>query len=344
MKISTMKVRAGQRNLITDIDGILVGNAENHAVKTGSTVLYGERPFTANVHVMGGAPGTRETDLLAADKLVSQVDALVLSGGSAFGLDAASHVATLLRAEDRGLAVDRVKVPIVPAAILFDLLNGGDQNWVKNPWFDLGGKAFHAKGRDFALGSVGAGFGATTADLKGGLGSASIVLESGISIGALVAVNSLGSVIQQGSPHFWAAYHEMDGEFGGFGPSPNLIDIGEIHSKMNRRDAGEQAANGNTTIAIVATDATLDKAQCKRMAVAAHDGMARAIWPSHTPFDGDLVFALGTGAKPALPESEMMALGHFAAVCLARAIARAVWYATPAEGDLLPTFAEKFGL
>ena len=344
MKISTMKVRAGQRNLITDIDGILVGNAENHAVKTGSTVLYGERPFTANVHVMGGAPGTRETDLLAADKLVSQVDALVLSGGSAFGLDAASHVATLLRAEDRGLAVDRVKVPIVPAAILFDLLNGGDQNWVKNPWFDLGGKAFHAKGRDFALGSVGAGFGATTADLKGGLGSASIVLESGISIGALVAVNSLGSVIQQGSPHFWAAYHEMDGEFGGFGPSPNLIDIGEIHSKMNRRDAGEQAANGNTTIAIVATDATLDKAQCKRMAVAAHDGMARAIWPSHTPFDGDLVFALGTGAKPALPESEMMALGHFAAVCLARAIARAVWHATPAEGDLLPTFAEKFCL
>jgi len=344
MKISTMKVRAGQRNLITDIDGILVGNAENHAVKTGSTVLYGERPFTANVHVMGGAPGTRETDLLAADKLVSQVDALVLSGGSAFGLDAASHVATLLRAEDRGLAVDRVKVPIVPAAILFDLLNGGDQNWVKNPWFDLGGKAFHAKGRDFALGSVGAGFGATTADLKGGLGSASIVLESGISIGALVAVNSLGSVIQQGSPHFWAAYHEMDGEFGGFGPSPNLIDIGEIPSKMNRRDAGEQAANGNTTIAIVATDATLDKAQCKRMAVAAHDGMARAIWPSHTPFDGDLVFALGTCAKPALPESEMMALGHFAAVCLARAIARAVWHATPAEGDLLPTFAEKFGL
>lgn len=344
MKINTMKIRTGPRNLITDIDGILVGNAENHAVKTGSTVLYGERPFTANLHVMGGAPGTRETDLLAADKLVSHVDALVLSGGSAFGLDAASHVATLLRAEDRGLAVDRVKVPIVPAAILFDLLNGGDQNWTKNPWFELGGKAFHAKGRDFDLGSAGAGFGATTADLKGGLGSASIVLESGISIGALVAVNSLGSVIQQGSPHFWAAYHEMEGEFGGFGPSPNNIDIGDIPSKMGRRDAGEQAANGNTTIAIVATDATLDKAQCKRMAVAAHDGMARAIWPSHTPFDGDLVFALGTGAKPALPENEIMALGHFAAVCLARAIARAVWHATPAEGDLLPTFAEKFGL
>jgi len=349
MNINTMKVRAGPRNLITDIDGILVGNAENHAVKTGSTVLYGERPFTANVHVMGGAPGTRETDLLAADKLVSQVDALVLSGGSAFGLDAASHVATLLRAEDRGLAVGSVKVPIVPAAILFDLLNGGDQNWVKNPWFELGGKAFHAKARDFDLGSVGAGFGATTADLKGGLGSASIVLESGISIGALVAVNSLGSVIQQGSPYFWAAYHEMDGEFGGFGSSPNKIDMSDIPSKMDRhdageQDAGEQMANGNTTIAIVATDATLDKAQCKRMAVAAHDGMARAIWPSHTPFDGDLVFALGTGAKPALPESEMMALGHYAAVCLARAIARAVWHATPAEGDLLPTFAEKFGL
>lgn len=344
MKISTMKVRAGPRNLITDVDGILVGNAENHAVKTGSTVLYGEQPFTANVHVMGGAPGTRETDLLEADKLVSQVDALVLSGGSAFGLDAASHVATLLRSEDRGLAVDRVKVPIVPAAILFDLLNGGDQNWVKNPWFDLGGKAFHAKGRDFDLGSVGVGFGATTADLKGGLGSASIALENGISIGALVAVNSLGSVIQQGSPHFWAAYHEMDEEFGGFGPSPNHIDISDIPSKMNRRDVGEQAANGNTTIAIVATDAALDKAQCKRMAVAAHDGMARAIWPSHTPFDGDLVFALGTGTQPALPESEMMALGHYAAVCLARAIARAVWHATPAEGDLLPTFAEKFGV
>lgn len=345
-----MTLTPGPRNLITDVDGILVGNAHNMAVKTGTTVLYGESPFVANVHVMGGAPGTRETDLLDSDKLVSEVDALVLSGGSAFGLDAPSHVAKLLRAEGRGLSVDRVKVPIVPAAILFDLLNGGDQSWDENPWYALGAEAFHARSQDFQLGSAGAGYGATTADLKGGLGSASIILESGITIGALVAVNALGSVIQQGRPHFWAAHQEINNEFGGFGPSPDPVDVGDVPMKMARREELANAsgvspdmASGNTTIAIVATDAALDKSQCKRMAVAAHDGMARAIWPSHTPFDGDLVFALSTSTRPAPTDGDVLALGHFAAVCLARAIARAVWHATPADGDLLPTFTQKFG-
>lgn len=326
-------MKPGPRNLITDVPGLAVGNAEDHTIKTGSTVLVADHPFTAAVHVMGGAPGTRETDLLAPDKLVQQVDALVLSGGSAFGLDAASGVADALREQGRGFAVGDQRVPIVPAAILFDLLNGGDKDWAENPYKALGRQALAAARDTFQQGTFGAGTGATTANLKGGLGSASLTLESGHTVGALVAVNALGSVTNCGKGHFWAAPFEFGEEFGGLGPAPSH-DPTTIATKLSPH---------NTTIAIVATDAALTQAQAQRMATAAHDGMARAIVPSHTPMDGDLVFAAATGTKPLSdPVSDTLMIGHAAAICLARAIARAIYQATPAPNDTLPCWSQHY--
>ncbi len=323
----------GPRNAITDVAGLRVGHAQDAALKSGSTVLLGDAPFTAGVHVMGGAPGTRETDLLAPDKFVQQVDALVLSGGSAFGLDAASGVADGLRAIGRGFPAPGAVVPIVPGAILFDLANGGDKAWTDNPYKALGRAALDDASVEVAIGSVGAGTGATSATLKGGLGTASVVV-GGITIGALVAVNPLGAVTVEDTPHFWATPFEMDAEFGGLGPAPRF---NPAHIPPQKPMKG-----GNTTIAIIATDAALTQAQCTRLAIAAHDGMARAIVPSHTPHDGDLVFAGAIATKPA-PDAMMEALlGHFAATCLSRAIARAVYAATPADGDLLPTWRQKF--
>ncbi len=329
------KLAPGPRNLITDVPGLRVGNAEDHAAKTGATVLIGEAPFTAGVHVMGGAPGTRETDLLAPDKTVQEVDALVLSGGSAFGLDAASGVAEKLRAQGRGFAVGDQRVPIVPSAILFDLLNGGDKAWDRNPYALLGQKALAEADSSFALGTAGAGAGAMTADLKGGLGSASVVLPSGVTVGALVAVNALGSVLMGEGPEFLSAPWEMGDEFGGLG-------LGQPDPTAMPRVKGFKEQN--TTIAIVATDATLSKAQASRMAVAAHDGMARAIQPSHTPMDGDLIFSAATGAKPLTdPVAETLLIGHAAALCLARAIARGVYAAHAEHGDTVMTWASRFG-
>ncbi len=322
-------MRPGARNLITDVAGLMVGNADDPAVKSGVTVLTAAGPFTAAVHVMGGAPGTRETDLLAPENLVQEVDALVLSGGSALGLAAASGIADALRLAGRGFDVGGQRVPIVPAAILFDLLNGGDKDWAENPYPQLGRHALSDAGPEFGLGSAGAGYGATTADCKGGLGSASVVLPSGVTVGALVAVNALGSALVPGTRHFWAAPFEFGHEFGGLGMA-----VGDDPGAL---PVTKHGPGKNTTIAIVATDAALTQAQARRMAIAAHDGMARALVPSHTPLDGDLVFAAATGAKPlADPTADALLIGHAAALCLARAIARGVFSATPAPGDLLP--------
>ncbi|MDG3040900.1 P1 family peptidase [Roseicyclus marinus] len=327
-------IRPGPLNLITDVAGLRVGNARDDRIKTGATVLVGDRPFTAAVHVMGGAPGTRETDLLAPDKLVQEADALVLAGGSAFGLDAASGVADALRAQGRGFVVGDQTVPIVPGAILFDLLNGGEKAWTDNPYKPLGAAALANATKTFTLGSEGAGTGALIADLKGGLGSASAIWE-GVTVGALVAVNALGRVTVGDGPHFWAAPFEMGDEFGGLGMAqgfdPHAIPPVKGHETRN------------TTIAIVATDAALTQAQATRMAIAAHDGMARAIWPSHTPMDGDIVFAAATGAR-SLPDPGRGALmlGHLAALCLARAIARGIHAATSAPGDTKPTWHDRF--
>lgn len=328
-------MKAGPRNLITDVAGLRVGHAQDAALRSGVTVLTADQPFTAAVHVMGGAPGTRETDLLAPDRLVAGVDALVLSGGSAFGLDACSGVAEGLRATGRGFAVGDVRVPIVPGAILFDLLNGGEKNWEVNPYAALGRAALDNAGPDFALGTAGAGYGAATGVWKGGLGSASAVLPSGITVGALVAVNALGSVTAGDGPWFWAAPWEEGSEFGGLGPAPRLSPPG---APLPRKRMGEA-----TTLAIVATDAALTRPQALRMAVAAQDGMARAIVPSHTPLDGDLVFAASTGARALQdPLTDGFQIGHAAATCLARAIARAVYLAQPQPGDLQRAWTTMF--
>jgi D-aminopeptidase len=333
-------MQPGPKNLITDVAGLVVGNAEDEVIKTGTTVLTATTPFTAAVDVMGGAPGTRETDCLDPDRLVSDVDALVLSGGSAFGLDAASGVVDALADEGRGFAVGSVTVPIVPAAILFDLLNGGDKDWGSNPYRRLGAEAYANTGVDFALGTAGAGFGATTANLKGGLGSASLVLDDGCTVGALVAVNPHGSAVVPGSGNFWAAPFEVNAEFGGRGQATEFNPLGEPQNE--KQAAFEDRAN--TTIAIVATDAVLDKAQLKRVAVAAQDGMARALVPAHTPFDGDLVFSLATGTHELEdPVRDLMTIGHAASICLSRAIARGVFEATARPQDTLATWADTWG-
>jgi L-aminopeptidase/D-esterase-like protein len=335
-------VRPGPRNLITDVAGLRVGNAEDHRIKTGTTVLVGDRPLIASVDVMGGSPGARETELLMPDKLVEGIDAIVLSGGSAFGLDAASGVTDSLRRQGRGYRVADVFVPIVPGAILFDLLNGGDKDWAQNPYPALGERALAAASSEFVLGTAGCGTGALTANLKGGLGSASLALRTGHTVGALVGANSTGTATVGEHPNFWAAPFEIDSEFGGLGTFPEPVPF--MQTSRTKRDYESSSPVANTTIAIVATDAALTKAQCKRLAVAAQDGIARAVSPSHALVDSDIVFSVSTGAIPVEdPIIDVMHLGHAAAVCLSRAIARAIYHATPAPGDPVPTWREKFG-
>jgi L-aminopeptidase/D-esterase-like protein len=327
------EMRTGPRNLITDVAGLRVGSAEDHRLKSGVTVLTGERPFLAAVDVMGGAPGTRETDLLAPGRLVEAVDAIVLSGGSAFGLDAASSVTDALARAGRGYPAGALRVPIVPAAILFDLANGGAKDWGNNPYRALGVAALAAASEDFALGSVGAGAGAMTASLMGGLGSASLALPSGETVGALVAVNAAGDVVAPGGREFWAAPFEIGAEFGGLGPSPRRA------GGLPGAKPGALAVEA-TTLGIVATDAGLDVAGLQRMAVAAQAGLARAVVPSHTLTDGDLVFAVSTGRPGAdLAPARRSLIGHAAALCLCRAAARAVFAATPRAGDRLPCWS-----
>ncbi len=329
--------QTGTRNLITDVAGLKVGNAADARLKSGVTAILCDEPTVASVQVLGGAPGTRETDLLAPHNTVEAVHALVLSGGSAFGLDAASGVQAWLREQGVGFEVAGFHVPIVPAAILFDLANGGDKGWGRYPPYrDLGYEAARNAASDFSIGTAGAGTGALTASLKGGLGSASTVLENGITIGVLVAANPVGSVTIGETRHFWAAPFEIGKEFGGLSyPSPMPADARAVRTKFNARQAG-----ANTTIAVIATDAVLPKAAAKRLAIAAHDGFARAIWPTHTPFDGDLVFALATG-KSGVTLSAEAAIDLYAeaGTTMARAISRGIHAATPAEGDLFPAWS-----
>ena len=326
------------RNLITDVPGLKVGNAADAALASGVTAILFDEPAVASADVRGGAPGTRDIDLLQPDETVERIDAVVLSGGSAFGLDAPTGVQAWLRQQGRGFAIGPVVVPIVPGAIVFDLLNGGNKDWGRfPPYRDLGYAAAANAGHDFALGNTGAGLGATTVNLKGGLGSASATMRDGATVGAIVIVNAVGGVTIGDGPHFWAAPFERDGEFGGRGlPAampPNAL---EIRLKGGARE--------NTTIALVATDATLTKAQAKRLATVAHDGLARAIYPVHTPLDGDVVFAAST-CRHAAPDLMAFAeLGALAANVLSRAVARAVYEARalPFPGAL-PDWQGKFG-
>ncbi|MBZ9808255.1 P1 family peptidase [Mesorhizobium sp. BR1-1-9] len=337
--------RTGPRNLITDVAGLSVGNASDARLKSGVTTILCDEPAVAGVQILGGAPGTRETDLLEPHNLVEVVHALVLSGGSAFGLDAASGVQAALRERGIGVEVGGFRVPIVPAAILFDLRNGGDKDWGRYPPYrDLGYEAAQNAAADFQIGTAGAGTGALISGLKGGLGSASTLLDNGITIGALAAVNPTGSVTISRSRHFWAAPFEIGDEFGGLGyPSPMPDDAKRILLKFrDKAFTGKADAGGNTTIAVIATDAVLTKSAAKRLAMSAHDGFVRAIWPTHTPADGDLVFALATGRSGIRLEADA-AIDLYAAAgaTMARAITRGVFAATPAEGDLFPVWSSR---
>jgi L-aminopeptidase/D-esterase-like protein len=327
------------RNLITDVAGIKVGHADDKKVGSGSTVVLFDNPAVASVDVRGGGPGTRETALLDPAQTVEGIDAIVLSGGSAFGLDAASGAQAWLREQGRGFQIRDAVVPIVPAAIMFDLLNGGDKNWGRfPPYRELGYAAMKSAGADFALGSVGAGLGATTATLKGGVGSASAKTKGGVTVGAIVVVNAVGTTTVGDGPHFWAAPFEQDREFGGRG----------FPQKLSSSDLAIRAKGGpneNTTIAVIATDAKLSKAQCHRLAVMAQDGFARAIYPVHTPLDGDVIFSAATGRTTlADPHYGLAELGMVAGNVMARAIARGVYEATalPFPGAL-PGWKDKFG-
>jgi L-aminopeptidase/D-esterase-like protein len=327
------------RNLITDVPGVRVGNAQNAQLASGVTVVLFDEPAIASIDVRGGGPGTRETDLLDPQMAVPRIDAITLSGGSAYGLDAASGAQAYLREQGRGYQVGAARVAIVPGAILFDLLNGGDKDWGRYPPYrELAYAAAASAGPDFALGSVGAGTGATTVNLKGGLGSASALTPDGFIVGALAAVNAAGSVVVGDGPWFWAAPFEDNGEFGGRGfPSP--LPPGALEART------KGALRQSTALVVVATDAALTKAQAKRFAVTAQDGLARAGYPVHTSLDGDVVFAAATGAKPlADPTFAFMRLGAIAANVVARAVARGVYEATalPFAGAL-PSWRDKFG-
>jgi L-aminopeptidase/D-esterase-like protein len=308
-------------NSLIDIPGVSVGNAHDLSLGSGVTAVIFDQPAVASVSVLGGAPGGRDTDMLAPHNTVPAVDAIILSGGSAFGLDAAGGVQAWLREQNRGLVVGGVRVPLVAQAIIFDLANGGDKNWGRfSPYRDMGYVAAEtARAAPFALGTAGAGCGATTATVKGGLGSASAMTRAGHTVAAIVAVNAVGTPTIGNGPWFWAAPYEIGGEFGGRG-WPTEFDTAP-------RMKGFPGTS--TTIGLVVTDTALNKPQAMRLAIMAHDGLGRAILPAHAPQDGDTVFAASTGTRVMSdPLRELAELGHVTSLVMARAIARGVYEAT----------------
>jgi L-aminopeptidase/D-esterase-like protein len=328
---------------ITDVAGILVGN--HHKLDpdatlgsgwaVGTTVIVTPPGTVGAVDVRGGAPGSRETDLLEPANSVRYVDAVVLTGGSAYGLAAADGVMHWLEGQDRGVAMDGGVVPIVPGAVIFDLPVGG---WQCRPTADFGYAAAAAASTDFELGTAGAGVGARAGVLKGGLGTASVTLpELGVTVGAVVAVNAAGNVVDPDTGLPWMAH--LTKAFGLVPPPAEQV------AALGALDREKSPLN--TTIAVVATDAALSPAACQRMAVAAHDGLAHSIRPAHTPIDGDTVFALATGAvevptDPATPahmspETKLVAaIGAAAADCLAVAVLTGVLAAESVAG--IPTY------
>lgn len=326
-------------NLLTDVPGLAVGHATDLALGSGVTAILFDRAATVSVAVLGGAPGGRETTMLEPEMGISGIDAVVLSGGSAFGLDAAGGVQAALREAGRGLDVFGALVPLVSSAILFDLLNGGNKDWGRySPYRELGhAAALAATAGVFGLGTVGAGTGATTATVKGGLGSASGVTRAGHTVGAIVAVNAVGAPTIGDGPWFWAAPFEQGAEFGGRG-WPAAMPAGALAPRLKR------GPGTSTTIALVATDAALTKPQAKRLAIMANDGLARAILPAHAPMDGDTVFAASTGQRALADDYDLTEIGHAATLVLARAVARGVFAATalPCPGAQ-PSWQDRFG-
>lgn len=323
--------RPGPRNTLTDVAGLSVGCAEDASAATGVTVIVPDNRAVCAVDVRGGGPGTRETDALAPENLVDAVDALVLTGGSVYGLAAADAVATAMGAAGKGFGLIDLpgvpRSPVIPAAVLYDLANGGNKAWGETPpYAALGRAAYEKRGADVAQGNAGAGYGAMAGAVKGGQGSASIVSSDGFTVAALACVNCWGSVIVPGSRAFWAWSYEIDGEFGNVRP--------DVDAPLDAEQWGAAKftpqPRANTTLAIVAVDADLTPSEAKRVAQMASAGLARAIRPVFAPFDGDVVFALATAAK-STPEPRQLSIARFGALaadCLARAVARGVHAAT----------------
>ena len=326
-------------NLITDIPGIRVGNAHDARAASGVTAILFDIEVAASVVIRGGAPGGRDTALLEPEMTRQSIDAVVLSGGSLFGLDAAGGVVSCLRERGVGLKIGPVNIPIAVQAITFDMLNGGDKAWGrKPPYWDLGWQGTErAAAGAFPLGTVGGGYGVTTATLKGGVGSASVVTPSGFTVAALVVVNAVGTATIGDGPHFWAAPYEVGAEFGGRG-LPAKITPDDL--KLRMKGGGPPS----TTIALVATDAIMTKAEAKRIAHMADDGLARAIRPAHAPMDGDTVIAVATLAKPMTHIAHLTEIGMAAGDCLSRAIARGVYEARALPfAKALPAWRDRFG-
>jgi D-aminopeptidase len=337
--------RTGPRNLITDVAGLKVGQAHDAKVQTGVTIIVPDKAAVAACDVRGGGPATRETDALSPQNLVQEVDGIVFSGGSVYGMASADGIAAWMGARNRGFSLRPAPgvppSPILPAACLYDLANGGNKSWGEQPPYrELGISAVEAAAEDFDLGTAGAGFGAMSGGLKGGIGSASVVSSEGITIGALVAVNSLGSVIAPGGKQFWAAPLELDQEFGGLG-TDGLAAAPEDYGRALRRPPPPRT---NTTIACVATDVTLSRVEAQRVAIMAQDGLARALRPVHAPFDGDVVFVISTSQRDAPEEYSrpllVTRIGAMAADVLARSIARAIYAATALSGSPVPAWRD----
>ena len=329
---NTLNSKAMNARFEIPIAGVTIGHAVDTKVNTGTTVCLFDTPAVAAAHIMGAAPGTRETELLNPEFTVDAVDALVLSGGSAFGLDAAGGVQAWLREQGRGIALDPVNIPIAPCAILFDMRNDGDKDWGRYPPYrELGYQATTAACRDPELGRVGAAVGASTATAPGGFGMAADSLPAGGVLFAAAAVNAAGSPHIGDTHHFWAAPFEQQAEFGGYGyPHPWPDD-----ARVGRTKSGQRVAGANTTLGIVVTNVSLTAGQAKRVAISSHDGFARALYPVHTPADGDLVFVASTG-EVELNQEALLDLGVLAGNTMARAIARGVYEAiqqSPAESS-----------
>ena len=325
------------RNALTDVPGLKVGSAHDVRAASGVTVVVFDESCVASVAIHGGAPASHDTAMLAPGMTVERIDAIALSGGSVYGLETAAGVKAWLAEQGRGFPIGPIKVPIVPGAAMFDLLNGGDKAWGRRaPYADLGYGAAAGAGLGIALGRVGAGYGATTVDLKGGLGTASTVTSAGFVVGALAVVNAVGRATIGTSPHFWAQPYERGGEFGGLvRPHPLPPDAFDFHIK------GDQPA---TTLCVVATDARLSKAACARVAIMAQDGLVLALRPAHAPMDGDTVFAASTGKAHKANLRDVAEIGLLAAECVARAIARGVFEAEALEfAGALPSWRGRAG-
>jgi len=315
------------KNTILDVGGLRIGQAHDTKVKTGVTVILPDSPATCAVDVRGGGPGTRETDTLNDGGLIEQIHAICLSGGSVYGLAAADGVCAWLGQQRIGYAPGPAPIPvspIVPSAILFDNANGGDKEWgIEPPFRRLAIEACETASSTLTLGTAGAGFGATAGLYPGGLGSASEIVD-GVAIGAIIAANPVGSPYMPGTQCPWAWPYEMNNEFGGKRPPEDYT----YQEAKDTKLAFLKSAGQSTVIGAIAVNAALTQKQLKRLAIMAQDGIAMAVQPSHTPLDGDTIFALSTGDKSCESSVALAELGAAAARCVARALMRGVYEAS----------------